>query len=354
MISSKSFIEKILNFYGLASAEVTPFGNGLINNTWKVQDGNNAFILQKINTSIFKHPQWIAENINSISKYLSQQHPEYFFLTSTQTLDGKDLVETNNEYFRMFPFVKNSHTINVSENPEETYEAAKKFGELTKLLSSFPVNSLKITLPDFHNLSLRYQQFQQAISSGNKERLNQSKDMIDFLNSHEEIVTTFEKIKKSANFKLRVTHHDTKINNILFNDEQKGICVIDLDTLMPGYFISDVGDMMRTHISPVSEEEKDVSKIVVRDEYFVALAKGYLSKMHDELSEDELNHFVYAGKFMIYMQALRFLTDHLNNDIYYGAAYENQNYYRTINQCRLLQLLTEKESYFNSIVAALY
>jgi thiamine kinase-like enzyme len=140
-----------------------------------------------------------------------------------------------------------------------------------------------------------------------------------------------------------VTHHDTKISNVLFDDQDNGLCVIDLDTVMPGYFISDVGDMMRTYLSPVNEEEKDLSKIIIRNEYFKAITDGYLSEMSAELTEKEKEHFVYAGKFMIYMQALRFITDHLNNDHYYGAAYEGHNFVRANNQAVLLQKLSEKE-----------
>ena len=130
------------------------------------------------------------------------------------------------------------------------------------------------------------------------------------------------------------------------------MCVIDLDTLMPGYFISDVGDMLRTYVSLLSEEEKDFSKIAVRDEYFAAIVEGYLGQLNDELSEEEKDHFVYAGKFMIYMQAIRFLADYLNNDIYYGSKYEGHNYVRAGNQLNLLQKLINKEDELQRLVAS--
>ena len=137
---------------------------------------------------------------------------------------------------------------------------------------------------------------------------------------------------------------------MLFNNNDKGLCVIDLDTVMPGYFISDVGDMIRTYLSPVSEEEKDFSKIQIRDEYFKAIAEGYLTEMNDELTATEKEHFVYAGKFMIYMQALRFLTDYLNDDIYYGSKYEGHNFIRANNQLTLLNRLIEKENHLSSLI----
>jgi hypothetical protein len=138
----------------------------------------------------------------------------------------------------------------------------------------------------------------------------------------------------------------------LFDDDDKGICVIDLDTVMAGYFISDVGDMMRTYLSPANEEEKDFSKVQVREEYFQSIWDGYTKEMKDELNKEEKEHFIYAGKFMIYMQALRFLTDYLNNDVYYGTKYEGQNFVRAGNQVVLLQRLIEKEALLKSLIEA--
>jgi hypothetical protein len=137
---------------------------------------------------------------------------------------------------------------------------------------------------------------------------------------------------------------------VLFDANHKGLCVIDLDTVMPGYFISDIGDMMRTYLSPANEEEKDFSKIEIRQEYFESIWKGYMSEMKDELNREEKSHFIYAGEFMIYMQALRFLTDHLNNDVYYGARYEGQNFVRAGNQMQLLKKLMEKEKILSALI----
>ena len=174
--------------------------------------------------------------------------------------------------------------------------------------------------------------------------MNESANLISQLKDWSDIVTEYEKIKMLSDFKLRFTHHDSKINNVLFDKDNNGLCVIDLDTVMPGYFISDVGDMMRTYISPVSEEEKDFSKIVIRKEYYNAIVDGYMSEMKDELTEVEKKHFFYAGKFSIYMQALRFLTDYLNDDKYYGSAYPGQNLIRASNQIVLLQKFMGAES----------
>ncbi len=167
-------------------------------------------------------------------------------------------------YFRLFPFVQGSHSKDIVQTSEEAYEAAAQFGKFTRLLSGFDVSKLKITIPDFHNLELRYQQFLQSLEKGNKERIDQSKKLIEELQGNVNIVTEYHSIINNPEFKKRVTHHDTKISNVLFDKNDKAVCVIDLDTVMPGYFISDVGDMMRTYLSPANEEEKDLNKIIIR------------------------------------------------------------------------------------------
>ncbi len=305
---------------------------------------DKTFILQKINHQVFKYPQAIANNIQLIAAYLQAHSPGYVFTTPVKTNEGKELVYIEAMgYFRMFPFVANSHTIDVVNSTAQAFEAATQFGKFTRLLAGFDCTQLQDTLPDFHNLSFRYYQFEQALAGASAEAIAQSKTAIDFIKANYHLTQTFETITKSVAFKKRVTHHDTKISNILLNDQDEGICVIDLDTIMQGYFISDVGDMIRTYVSPVSEEEKDFSKIEIREPYFAAIVEGYLGEMQFELSKEEINHFIYAGKFMIYMQAIRFLADHLMNDVYYGASYPGHNLCRANNQIVLLKKMMEKE-----------
>jgi thiamine kinase-like enzyme len=345
--------DEVLSAYDLEikDVEIEPIHNGLINSTWHIKNSHDNFILQKINNSIFKKPEAIASNIRLIANYLLQYHPAYFFVSPLKTKNGGEMFTIGaDSYFRLIPFVEKSYTIDAVNEPQQAFEAAKKFGEFTKLLSHFPVEKLQITLPDFHNLSLRYQQFRKALETGNKTRLLESKELIEFIKAHKNIVDTFDNILQNPSFKLRVTHHDTKISNVLFNKKNKGLCVIDLDTVMPGYFISDVGDMIRTYLSPVNEEEKDFSKIEIREEYFKSIWDGYMGQMKNELNDEEKSHFIYGGKFMIYMQAIRFLTDHLNNDIYYGARYEGQNFVRAGNQITLLKRLMEKEQSLQKLI----
>ena len=208
-------------------------------------------------------------------------------------------------------------------------------------MSAMDASRLKVTLPDFHNLTLRFQQFERSVQKGNPERVKQSGDLIWFIRQNRNIVGEFE--FNRPDFKTRVIHHDAKISNVLFDKNDRGLCVIDMDTVMPGYFISDVGDMMRTCLSPVSEEEKDYSRIMIRPEFYKAIKEGYLSELGGTLLDFEKRYFGFAGAFMIYMQAIRFLTDHLNNDVYYGSSYEGQNFIRAGNQFTLLQRLLEFE-----------
>lgn len=347
---------KILKSFGIDTdnSEVKPLGDGLINTTWIVKENSTGkdFVFQQININVFNRPDNITYNIRLVNDYLYENHPDYLFTSPVKALDGSDMIKSaEGGYFRLFGYVKGSVTHNELEKPVQAYEAAKQFGKFTSLLSGIDASRLKITIPDFHNLTLRYEQFTESLKNATYVRAENAGEAIDFLVENKGIADSYKQITLSKDFKLRVTHHDTKISNVLFDKQDKGLCVIDLDTLMPGYFISDVGDMMRTYLSPVSEEEKDFSKIKVRTDFFEAIVKGYLSEMKDELCEVEKSSIIYAGKFMIYMQALRFISDYLNNDIYYGSRYEGQNLVRGLNQVTLLKRYMDQEPQLLKIVS---
>jgi len=191
-------LDNILQAYGFINdMEVQPFGTGLINHTWTIRNGQNKLILQRINQNVFKAPADIAANIRLIGNFLTKQHPDYLFVTPEKTLQQEDIVYITKEgYFRLFPFVQDSHTIDVVNSTKQAYEAAKQFGRFTKLLCHFPCEQLYITLPDFHNLSLRYQQFEKAIAEGNAERIKEAAATIAFLKNNRSIVATSERIQK--------------------------------------------------------------------------------------------------------------------------------------------------------------
>lgn len=339
-------LEPVIRQFNLDPLDCTihPFNSGLINNTWQVSNGHARYVLQRVNDLVFKQPRLITDNISAIGEHLGKHNPDYFFILPIRSIQEELTIRHTEGYFRLFPFVDGSRTVEVVSNPNQAFEAAAQFGRFTRQLKDFDTKRLAITLPNFHNLQLRYDQFVGACRSATDERLELSRKYIDLLKSHHSILEEFKRIGQSNRFIKRVTHHDTKISNVLFDQDDKGICVIDLDTVMPGYFISDVGDMMRTYLSPVSEEEAELDRIDIRDDYFHAIVEGYLSEMNEELTKEEKAYFVYAGEFIIYMQALRFMTDYLNNDSYYGQQYEGHNLVRAINQIDLLHKLKDKES----------
>jgi hypothetical protein len=343
----------VLAAYGLDdnNCTITSFGNGLINQTWKIISADGEHLLQKINRQVFRQPEDILDNCRMLGEYFNANYPDYLFIAPLQTTAGMNYVLSEDQYFRLFPFVSNSYSCNEVAMPGLAFEASKQFARFTRLLSGFDPRQLHITLPDFHNLTLRFQQFEAALGNGNKKRISGSKENISFLKGQENIVRIFEAIKKSPSFTIRVIHHDSKINNVLFDrNNDRGLCIIDLDTIMPGYFISDVGDMLRTYISPAGEEESDFDKIEIREEYFNEIVAGYLGELESGLSKEEIKYFIYAGKFAIYMQALRFLTDYINDDIYYNIQYEAQNLIRAGNQIVLLKKFIENEKRLNELL----
>jgi len=315
--------------------------SGLINNTWKVNTPDDNYILQRVNTSIFKHPEWIDENINNIANFLQKEDPEYLFTSPVKTRTGKSLIFIENEAYRSFKFISNTRTISVITNELEAEEASRQFALFTNKLINYDIQNLHITLPDFHNLEKRYSQFNRAIEENNEERIAKSMDTIKALKSQKHIVDRYIQFTEHKEAYLRVTHHDTKISNVLFNEVGKGLCVIDLDTVMPGYFFSDAGDMFRTYLSPVSEEETDFDKILIRKEILNAIEIGYFDTLKTNLSSFEKDNFYLSGEILMYMQSIRFLTDYLQNDCYYGKKYPDHNLVRAQNQLRLLQLYQE-------------
>lgn len=312
---------KILAGFGLDKDlyNIQKYGSGLINQTFRLRHKNGKaskdLILQRINTQVFKDPWQITNNHRKAADYLAEKYPNYFFLAPVPTSDGKDMLDWNDEYWRMLPFVDHTISINEANDPKQAYEAAKQFGRLARKLSGIDLESLASTIPNFHNLTLRYSTFQSAISNASIERKEAAEELITAFQQYSQIAVTYESLKTDPDFRDRLMHHDTKINNVLLDDKTyEGVCVIDLDTLMPGKIISDLGDMVRTYVSPVSEEETDFEKIIIREDYYDALMKGYLSEVGADLTPTEKEVLFYSGQFMIYMQGIRFLADYLNGD----------------------------------------
>lgn len=303
------------------------------------------YILQQINQTVFKNPPDIAENIQKLKVYLQQTSPEYLFVAALPATSGKYLVQTEEgEYFRLMPFVKGSHSINSADHQQQAFEAALQFGRFTKLLKDFNLKKLQYTLPNFHNLTLRFSQFKTAYNIAEQSRISEAKEVIAATFSNQKIEEIYRHLIENGEIPVRAIHHDTKINNVLFDAQEKGLCVIDLDTVMPGFYLSDVGDMLRTFLSPANEEEQDLSKIKIREEFFAAIYQGYIAEMGNILTSEEKKLFIYSGSLMMYMQGLRFLTDFLNGDVYYHTVFTGQNLARAKNQFELLRQYQQMES----------
>jgi thiamine kinase-like enzyme len=335
--------ENILHAFGLSADhyQLTPITSGYINHTFKVEGKRHSFVLQRINKNVFKKPEVIASNLRHAASYLKQHDPGYLFLGGQKTVDGSEMFYDEAGYpWRLFPFIENTITINHVDEEEQAFQAAKGFAELTRKLSGCDVNLFKPTIERFHDLSLRYRQFQEAVANASPERLEEARAEVKACQDFFFLVEQYESLISTGAMPLRIMHNDTKISNILFDrNTKKSVCVIDLDTLMPGYFIYDLGDMIRTFVSPVDEEEKDLNKIKIRRSVYDALLKGYLSEMEGVLTDGERNAVDFSGKMMTYIMALRILTDFLNGDIYYNTTYPKQNLFRSRNQIDLLTKL---------------
>lgn len=333
--------EALLAAWNLDAIRITPMSGGLIHSTWKVEATQGVFLFQQLNTSVFQSPEKIHTNLRRVKAHLLQYHPDYLLPTPLALPNGDDLLRSSSgTCFRLFSFIEGSQSYIVANSVQLAYEAAFQFGTLTRVLEKMDTAQYYLPLPGFHDVSMRFARLEAVVKTAKEDRLKQSKDILDGLFDFRELEQKFRAIQQDPMFRIRMMHHDAKISNILFDKNDRGMCVVDLDTLMPGYIISDLGDLIRTFLSPVSEEEADLDKIEIRKPFFDAIEAGYLDALGDKLSSSERSAFVFAGQCMMYMQSLRFLTDFLENDQYYGAAYPLHNLVRAQNQLCLLQRFT--------------
>jgi len=349
--------ENVLKAYSLPNTniKIQQIGSGHINRTYLLTnlENNEAYILQSINANVFQNPETIATNIRLVADYLKTHFPNYLFPAPLRNAEGKTMVENNGEYWRLSPFIANTLALDTLSSPKQAYEAAKQFGKLSRLLDGFDSKQLQPAILGFHDLQLRFDQFENALNEGQQVFKEKAIVEIETALRFKYILTQYNLFNNKSDFPNRVMHHDTKISNVLLNEDTfEGICVIDLDTLMPGKFISDLGDMMRTYLCEFSENETELSKINIRVEYFSAMIDGYLSEMGDILTTTEKEMILFSGKYIIYMQALRFLTDYLNGSVYYPITYADQNLDRTKNQFKLLKELIANEDQLQHLVEA--
>lgn len=332
---------------------IEKIGHGLINHSFKISGsfGPDLF-LQQINKNVFQFPEAVQNNYLKIWNFSTSKEnslyipsPKFFNKINSIFLDKF------NNYWRAFDFVEKCITISNAETPDQAKLTAIAYASFTSSFEGFDSSQLNEVIPHFHDLKFRYKQFKGVlINAKNYDRIEKSSSLITEIKQRQHYVSFFDNLIHSGNLLKRVMHHDAKISNILFHSETgEIICPIDLDTMMPGYIFSDLGDMIRSMTAACDESEKDQSKISVRKEFYNAIVSGYMQIMSSKMSDTEKQNIHFAGLMMFFMQALRFLTDYLNDDAYYQVKYAEHNFDRAINQLtqlKQLESLLEKEYQF--------
>jgi aminoglycoside phosphotransferase (APT) family kinase protein len=337
-----------------------PYGSGHINDSYCAVFQRNGttprYLLQRINHGIFKDPVTLMENIERVTGHLAVQvaddpDRERRVLTLIPTR-GKGVLhrDADGNYWRAYRFIENATTYNSVESPDQAYQAAKAFGEFQRMLADLPAPRLHDTIPDFHHTPKRFAALERAIAADAAGRVSLAGPEIDFALARKPLAN----VLLDAALPERVTHNDTKINNVMLDDATgEGTCVIDLDTVMPGLAAYDFGDMVRTATSPTAEDERDLSKVTMQFPLFEALARGYLSTAGGFLTSSEKEHLAVAGKVITFEIGIRFLTDYLSGDTYFKVHREGHNLDRCRTQFKLLESIEQQEGEMNRLVRSL-
>jgi hypothetical protein len=362
-------LEKIISNFEIRGdfVDSKSFGNGHINDTFLIlfnKDGAEVkYILRKINKYVFKNPEIVVNNTVNIIKHISAKlKEEGIQKTSNKVMElikNKDgtfhFVDVKNDYWCMVVFIDNSYTIEHVETVEQAYQAAKAFGRFQRYLIDADVNEYKDTIPNFHNLAGRLKDFDLSLKENLSGRIKKVLEEIKVVDEYRYLSKKIAVMLKNNELPIRVTHNDTKINNVMINKHtNKGECVIDLDTVMPGTVLNDFGDMVRTSTSPVNEDEKDSSKVKMRLDIFEGLVHGYLEELACHLSKNEIENLVYGAMVITYEQLIRFLTDYLNGDIYYNTNYDEHNLVRARTQIALLKSIIKQKKQMEEIIIKYY
>ncbi len=355
---SKIDLQKVLSAFNIKN-DIESYGNGHINDTYCSTPGK--YIIQRINTSVFTDPDALMENIENVTLFLKEKikanggNPERETLTVVKTRDGKNYYRYDDEnVFRVYLFIGNTKTIENDKTLDDLYSAGKGFGKFQKMLADFPVEKLHETIKDFHNTPKRVETLKKAISEDKAGRVSSVKAEIDFALCNAEFADVVVNGIKNGEIPVRVTHNDTKINNILFDEgTSEAVAVIDLDTVMPGSMLYDFGDALRMGASTAAEDEVDLSKVNFDKECFKYFADGYLTEMKNVLTPMEIELLPFSAKLLTYECGIRFLTDYLNGDTYFKIHRENHNLDRARSQFKLVSEISKIENELKDIVKAL-
>lgn len=315
-----------------AIESVALFGGGHINDTYRVKTTQAQYLLQRINTTVFRDIILFESNLSA----LLAGRPEVL-VEHIPTFEQKWLLTDSSGTWKVQVFDEDTYAPQLAKDPDQVREVGKGFGRFMAL--NLPVNIFGEIIPDFHNIDWRLEQLDEAIANNAVNRKTEAQNLIDQANEYRWIAYRMQ-LLKGQGLPLRVCHNDTKIDNILLS--RSSGCfkyVIDLDTVGPGYALYDFGDMMRTLLSPTKEAEPDISKIELRQRYYQSLREGFLGECEGMLNEMEIQSLSFGGQYMTYLMAVRFLADYLNGDVYYKVSYEQENFVRARNQLRLLKLM---------------
>lgn len=342
-----------------------PYGTGHINDTFAVtynQAGTRVrYIHQRLNSNVFKNPGALMENVDRVCRHLAAGaargagEASRRALTLLPTVEGKpSWVDDAGDHWRTYFFIEKAATHDLITTTRQAYEAARAFGAFQAMLADLPADELHETVPDFHHTRKRLEALQEAVREDAHDRSAEAGPEIEFALARESLADVLLGLQDAGEIPERVTHNDTKLNNVMLDDETgEGICVIDLDTVMPGLSLYDFGDMVRTATSPAAEDERDLSRVRARPEMFEALARGFLSSAGAFLNPAERAHLILAGRLLTYECGLRFLTDFLSGDTYFKTSRPGHNLDRCRTQFQLVRSLEEQENSFQKILAAI-
>jgi Ser/Thr protein kinase RdoA (MazF antagonist) len=326
---------------------VEPFGNGHINDTLKVcvAGGTPKYILQRINHHIFTNVDMLQDNICIVTEHIRKKLEarretdiDRKVLTFIPALDGRYYYSDGESYWRLCLFIPRSRSYE-TVTPELSFQAGKAFGDFQSMLADIPEGRLGETIPNFHNMEFRLRQFNDALKANVAGRAGEVKDLTGEITKRMKDMCIQEELHRAGKLKKRINHCDTKVNNVMFDEEGRVLCVIDLDTVMPGFVLSDIGDFIRTGANTGAEDDENLDNVSVDMETFKAYAQGYMETARSFLTPLEISLLPYGGRLLTYMQTVRFLTDYLNGDTYYKIHHPGHNLQRTKAQFKLLQSL---------------
>lgn len=354
----KGIVEKF-NVEGTI-ASIRPLGNGLINDTYLVVTAgeNDDYVLQRINNSIFQDVDLLQHNVEAVTSHIRKKLIEAGeddisrkVLHFVETGEGKTYyMDGAGRYWRVSVFIPRAMTFE-AVTPEYSYYAGKAFGNFEAMLVDLP-ETLGETIPDFHNMELRMRQLRDTVAQDAKGRLSEVRDIVDELESHAHEMCKAERMGREGKLPKRVCHCDTKVNNMMFDEEGRVLCVIDLDTVMPSFVFSDYGDFLRTGANFVAEDDPEIGKVGFREDIFESFTKGYLESAKSFLTPVETENLPYAVALFPYMQCVRFLTDYINGDTYYKIKYPEHNLVRTRNQLALFRCVYAKQEEMARFIAS--